>query len=177
MEKLRHLNHKVKNTSRMQLLFYASIALCVLSFVMLLAALNIEQRRTSDSTPQKPFTTGSTIKQGMVAMSVDSVSYNAGTGAFTAPKGKHYAIISFTVKNRSDQQINVLPSSDTYMKDSAGNVVYLTPFTLDEPFHAGELPPGEQVKGQLSYLVPENTPMKLYVDAIWSGGVIPITIN
>lgn len=159
-------------------LFIMSVILFLSSFVMLIAAFNLEHPEANiDAKGQAPFAMGTTIKQGNVAMSVDKVTYSDGEGVFTAPEGKHYAIVTFTVKNRSDRQVMVMPSSDTYMKDQSGNVVYLTPYELESPFHSGELPPGEQVRGELSYLVPKSTPFKLYIDAIWSGGVIPITIK
>lgn len=173
--KLPHTLNKLHGT---QAQFYASIVLFLLAGCMLIAAYIQEQPPTQkEANPQQPYSAGVTIKQGSVAMTISDLHYDNGNGVFTAPADKHYLIFTFTVKNRSDRQVNVLPSSDTYVKTTAGKVIYLTPFTLDNPFRAGELPPGEQIQGQLSYLVPKNETSKFFVDAIWSGGVIPFAIK
>jgi hypothetical protein len=69
-----------------------------------------------------------------------------------------------------------LPAADTYLKDTSGNVVYLTPFELSQPFRSGELLPGEQIQGQLSYLVKKSKSYALYIDSTWSGRLIEIKL-
>jgi hypothetical protein len=157
-------------------MFYVSLVFFALSIVTLALALNREKHIVV-ATPQKPFNANQNITLGSATVSVGHINYSAGSPGFSAPSDKHYLILDFTVRNNSDKPINVLPTTDTYVKDTAGRVVYVTPFALSKPFHAGELSPGEQVTGQLSYLVPKNAVETFYVDAIWSGGVLPVAVK
>ncbi len=164
-----------------KLLFWSSVVLCVFSAIMLSTTLAVERhdrehfyRKASALTP---FQQGQTVRMGAASVTVADASFLPGSGHFAAPAGKQYLVATLIVKNFSDKPINVLPSTDTYVKDVSGHIVYLTPFGLDEPFHAGELLPGEQVRGQVSYLVSKAQQLTFYVDAIWSGGVLPITVT
>lgn len=171
---------KIFGTNReVRVLFAASVILCLTSFATLIVAVQIAQTTSSQAvtTPITGFQTETPITQGLVTTRISNVRYNNSAQPFTAPANKEYIIVNLEVINRGDAPVQVLPSSDTYIKDDKGNVVYLTPLTLDNPFRAGELLPGEQIKGDLSYLVPKDSGLKLYIDAKWSGGVIPITIK
>jgi hypothetical protein len=172
-------DHTTRDKSRW--FFWAAVGLCVLSVLVLTAALvsqhNQRQQLYQSQSPMKPFKPGQTVRMGAVSVTVANPSYTNGSSSFAAPPDKHYLIVDFTVKNFSDKPITVLPSTDTYVKDTAGNVVNLTPYGLDRPFHGGELPAGEQVSGQLSYLVPRSRDVTLYVDGIWSGGVLPFALK
>lgn len=171
---------KIFGTNReVRVLFTASMILCLTSFATLIVAAQSTQTTSSQAvaTPITGFQTDTPITQGLVTTRISNVRYNNGAKPFTAPADKQYIIVNLEVINRGDAPVQVLPSSDTYIKDDKGNVVYLTPLTLDDPFRAGELLPGEQINGDLSYLVPKDGDLKLYVDAKWSGGVIPITIK
>ena len=166
------------NTIPLQAMFWGSVAMLLVSSALLISAVRVQnQSEFQHGVKAKPFTVGSAIQMGTVDVSVEKVSYSPGQRSFTAPAGKKYMIVDFYVKNRSDKPIQVLPSKDTYLKDSRGNVVYLSPAILDNPFRSGELLPGEQIKGQLSYLVSQDTKYTLYIDAPWSGGVLPVAID
>ncbi len=162
-------------------LFYSAIIVLVLSFVVLGFAVHSEQRSRGNvqrsAEQQTAFHSGQAISLGSATMRISNLTYSDGSGHFIAPAGKHYLIVDLTVKNYSDAPINVLPSNDTYVKDSAGRVVYLTPYEVSQPFRAGELLPGETITGQLSYLVPKSGQLNYYIDAIWSGGVVPIKVQ
>jgi len=162
-------------------LFYASVILLAIAITLLIIALVVQsdtKRINSYSAqPAKAFSTGQMVEMGDVSLLVKKVSFGGSQPGFLAPPGKYYAVVDLLVKNRSEKPIDIEPSSDSYVKDSAGNVSYLTPYILDNPFRAGELPPGEQISGQLSYIAPKNQPLKLYIDGIWSGGVIPFALN
>jgi hypothetical protein len=161
--------------------FYASLILLILSTSLLIIALKTQadsKRLYSYSAdPARPFKVGQEVHMGNVALTLQNVEFAKGQPHFTAPAGKSYMVVNLTVKNRSEKPINVAPSSDTYVKGPAGHVSYLTPYALINPFRAGEVSPGEQIEGQLSYLVPKNAKLKFFVDAIWSGGVLSFAIN
>jgi hypothetical protein len=161
-------------------LFYISAGLCLLSVILLATALWTQHntpRLTSAAESLKGYAVATPITQGLVTMQVAKVSFSNGQSHFVAPANEHYVFVDFVVKNNSDHPINVLPSSDTYIKDSAGTVSVLTPYNLTQPFHAGALLPGEQIKGQLSYLAAKTGSLKLFVDSIWSGGVVPFKVQ
>ncbi len=153
--------------------FYAGLVLCLVSVVLLLGAFRLSQDRTSSvSLPA-----GQTVSQGSAALTLESVRSTAGSGHYKAPTGKKYIIISLRVENRSTTPIMVAPASDTYLKDSAGTTYYLSPTSLEEPFHSGQLLPGDRVRGELSYLVPEKSDARLFIEADWTGGVVPFLLQ
>ncbi len=135
------------------------------------------QHVDSGPAPFAGYQPGTSITMGATNTKLDSVTSADGTSIFKAPAGKHYLIIELSVKNISEKPINVFPSSDTYVKDVSGTVAYLTPYSLAQPFRAGQLLPGDTIKGQLSYLVAKDTVQKLYIDAIWSGGVVTFAVQ
>lgn len=149
----------------------------ICGLVLTLSAQRGSSSRQLPAKAQMPYAIGRVINQGAVTFTVNSVVYRPGSGSFTAPAGSRYAIIEIAVTNRSDAPVQVLPSSDIYLKTASGDVAYLTPYTLDRPFRAGELPPGETIKGELSYLVSEQQTYGLYVDGGWSGGVLPFSLS
>ncbi len=179
------LNHK-KNATKLgrqkstleaiqaRRLFAASVILFALALIMLLLAYRMQRSaRLPAATPQTAITLNQPISMGAVEMKIEKVTLTGGEAPFIAPAGKKYALVSLDVKNKSDKPIQLLPSSDTYMKSSDGEIAYISPYGLADPFRAGEVLPGERLKGELSYLISSDKEYKFYIDAIWSGGVIP----
>lgn len=181
MKKKLTSDNKIDSTTQLKrarlYLIFSAISLLI-AFSLLIGAVIIEQkpRPQTEAIPQQAFSVGTAIRMGDASFQIDNATYTNGTPPFTAPAGKQYLLIDLTVKNHSDKPIQILPTSDTYVKDQAGNVSYVTPSALENPFRAGELSPGEQIKGQLSYLVPKAGTKKFFIDAIWSGGVIPFAL-
>jgi hypothetical protein len=159
-------------------LFAISLVILAVSALLLGFALRTEHNVSAVRTArtQTPFSLGQEITMGSVTLMASHPAYSGGSGNFASPAGMHYLILDLSVRNNSAKAIQVMPTTDTYVKDAAGHVIYVTPFGLSRPFRAGELSPGETVNGQLSYLVPVKSPLKLYVDSIWSGGVLPIQL-
>lgn len=153
------------------------MALFFLAFVLLISALFIESQATPKQTSQAVYAPGTQIVSGKAQFQIDKVSYSAGSEHLKAPNGKQYVIVDVTIKNISKEPIDVLPANDTYIKDAAGNVSYLSPVGLDNPFRAGKLMADDTIKGQLSFLAAKDTPLKFYIDAIWGGSLISIAIN
>lgn len=158
-------------------MFYASAAMLACSMILLVLALRAEHRAAALSRPsvtQEAFKLGQEVSMGQVKLRLSDAQYTNGSGVFSAPADKHYLIMTLHIKNFSTQPINVLPASDTYVKTADGQVTYLTPYNLKNPFRPGELLPGEEISGQVSYLIAKDVPVKFFADAIWSGGVIPV---
>jgi hypothetical protein len=161
-------------------LFYVSVSLLLLALGLSFSAVIINRQSQKKAVPINQFSgvkIGTPVTMGVSTMELTKVSFSDGQPGFTAPEGKHYVIVDLLIKNNADHPINVLPSSDTYIKNEAGKVSYLTPFVVDQPFRAGGLLPGEQIKGQLSYLVDKTVSLKLFIDSIWSGGVVSFKIQ
>ncbi len=169
------INSKLNGMSPVRL-FYINTALLVTAVILLGLALWVQNIDKNPPIPFAGYSKGVTVTMGSVAIKINSVQTSVGKGHFKAPDGMHYLIVDLTVKNTSGKPLNVLPSTDTYVKSPAGKITNLSPFSLERPYRAGELLPGEQITGQLSYLVPKTGPQKLYVDALWSGGVIPFEL-
>lgn len=175
---MKNLLDYIKN-SPSKLLFYVSVLFLLVAIGLLSITLRVQQQNDAliNATPGTAYAMQKQVHSGDVVMSVESVSFQDGQQPFIAPEGKHYAIIDFKVKNISDQPIQVLPSSDTYMKNTAGDVSYLSPYAIKQPFRAGELALGETIHGELSYLVDKIGEVKLITDAKWSGIALPIVIQ
>lgn len=159
-------------------LFIGSLVLFMLSVVTLAIATFI----TSDSSiknakPQNPFALGKSVSQGLATVTVSNVRKSAGTQPFVAPEGEQYVTVELTVKNNSDSAINITPTNDTYIKRDDGTISYMTMNNLAHPFRAGALPPGEQIKGDISYIVSTEGSYRFFVDSIWSGGVLPFSLR
>lgn len=157
--------------------FYISLVLLFIATGLLVAALLVQRNDDRRIQPSKGYNTGISIKSGLVTMSVEKVRFDTGQGRSKSPPGQQHAIVNFIVQNNSSQVINILPSTDTYIKDSTGNVSYLSPYNLDKPFRAGALSPGEQIKGELSYTTASSGDLKFIVDSIWSGGPVSFKIQ
>jgi len=166
-------NTKKKKTMKLSSknMLLISITFFCLAIFFLGVALWV-QNNTTSLPPIHGYDKDINIAAGESAIRVNGIKSSTGHGIFTAPKGNHYLIVSVTIQNLSKKPIYVLPSTDTYVKDPSGKLTYLSPFELANPFRAGELLPGDKSTGELSYLVPTSSRQNLYIDAIWSGGVI-----
>ncbi len=171
---------RLANALKPQQFFLASLVILFLALCTLGMALYVQHHTPQHilvETPSAGHAIGQNITQGEASIKVTSIKTSQGQPGFTAPEHKHYVIVTMHITNNVDHPIDVFPSSDMYIKDSAGRVGYLTPFALSNPFHAGALLPGESVQGELSFVVPDRGRVKLYVDSIWSGGVVPYKVQ
>ncbi|MGB3023614.1 MAG: DUF4352 domain-containing protein [Candidatus Saccharimonadales bacterium] len=153
-------------------LFVASCVLFIASCIMLWLAM---QPRLSQSFAGIP--SSRVVTHGSVTIGISSIRTEKGSGHYAAPAGSHYVVLTLTVTNNIATPITIAPSSDTYMKNDAGDVVYLTPLELNSPFHAGQLLPAETVRGELSYLVRDNQTYRYYLESDWTGGVVSFSLQ
>lgn len=156
-------------------LFVSSLVLFIMSFITLGIAQSIAHERTH--IPYAGIAQGKAITSGSSTITVQKVERKPGTKHFAAPSGYEYLVVTLRVRNNSEKPFNIAPSMDTYVKTTSGKVSYLTPYELASPFHSGLLLPGESVAGELSYLVPKQTAYTYYVEASWSGNVVPFMIQ
>ncbi|QQS69893.1 DUF4352 domain-containing protein [Candidatus Saccharibacteria bacterium] len=156
-------------------LFAGSLILFTISLAMLLAAVSIAGERTR--VPFVGMEIGKPVTSGVSSMTVTNVQHTSGKKPFVAPLEFEYLLLTLTIKNNSEKPFDVLPTTDTYVKTSSGEVSYVTPFALTRPFRSGQVLPGESTTGELSYLVPKNTAYKFYVESGWSGGAVSFMVQ
>lgn len=90
-----------------------------------------------------------------VSLSDENVITNS-PPPFEAPPGYKFIAINLDIKNNSDQIFHFAPVLQTKIIDSSGSSYEMAPTMLVTPIKAGPINPGESVKGELSYLVPDN---------------------
>jgi len=151
--------------------------LIVLSLVLFSASLAVFQASKPKVYEYGVYKWGTPIATKEATVTINKITYNKGQQPFVASEGSQYIILDTTVQNTSGKAITVLPSTDTYIKDSDGRIWYLTPTGLEHPFPAGEIKAGDITTGELSYMVPTNKTYTMYIDAIWSGGVVSVRLN
>jgi hypothetical protein len=156
-------------------LFAGSVVLFTISFTLLLAAIYIAGERTH--VPFAGVEPGKPVSSGISTTTITNIQRSNGKKPFAAPSGYEYLILTLTVRNNSEEPFDALPTTDTYIKTSEGHVSYVTPYTLAQPFHSGQILPGESTTGELSYLVPKNSAYKFYVESGWTGGVVSFMIQ
>lgn len=88
---------------------------------------------------------------------IDNVSRGNGEkGSLNPGSGKTYLIVTLYVKNKTNKVLPVYPLTQTYIKDSEGQTYNIGPAIVKQPFLAGDLAPGDQLKGELAYEIPDN---------------------
>jgi len=156
-------------------LFVSSIMLFSASLVYFHKS-NQAKQRTAYA-PAQPFSLGQLVRMGKVEVRFDDIRRESGSQPFVAPDGSEYVVAKLTVHNISDAPLQVMPSIDTYAKTSDGTVSVLAMYAYKDPFRAGELPAGETIHGEVGYLVKKDVDAKAYIDASWSGGVLPFKLE
>lgn len=90
-----------------------------------------------------------------ISLSNEKVITNS-PSPFEAPPGYKFIAINLDIKNNSENIFHFAPVVQTKIVDSNGKSYEMAPTMLVTPIKAGPISPGESVKGELSYLVPEN---------------------
>jgi|GEM_PF-1589266 len=155
----------------------ASLLFMIIALIALSLSLFVYQASKPKVYKYGVYASGTPITAGAVSVVINKVTYNAGQNGFVVPTGKQYIVIDATVSNASNKALFISPSTQTYIKDNDGRVYYLTPSGLEDPFKAGDLIAGDKISGELSYMVSKDKTYTLYIDAIWSGGVVSVRLN
>lgn len=164
------------STTSANRLFWVSFGFLLTAMVFLGTALWV-QSGGLDTQPSNGYPLGTTARFDRSTVVLTNFATNKGAGMFTAPSGSEYAVVTMRVTNTSKNTIMVLPSLDTYLKDTTGKLYYLSPSSLSSPFRSGPLLSGDTIQGQLSYLVPKNNQLSFYIDSTWSGGVAKFALT
>lgn len=162
-------------------LIWGSVALCLLAGILLITSVRIVYHDRSLVTPRfepsEPLPANTTLRMGSVEVTLSAIIRTSGSQPFFAPEGSEFVLATLKIRNTSDSPIQLSPSLDTYVKDSSGIVSLLATYAYGQPFRAGELLGGELIQGEVAYLVKKDSAPILYIDAPWSGGVLPIRLS
>jgi len=154
-----------------------TLILLIVSLVCFTASLFVYQASRPHLYEYGVYKLGTPIAANNVEVTINSLRFEQGGGPYTAPKGRKYLIIDATFTNNSKDTISLLPSTQTYIKTTDGRVYFLTPYALEQPLRAGDLKPNDTITGELSYLVPDASSYTMYIDSIWSGGVVSVRLT
>ena len=106
---------------------------------------------------------GNTYANKNYDVRIDNVSRGNGEkGSLNPGAGKTYLIVTLYIKNKTNKVLPVYPLTQTYIKDSAGQTYNIGPAIVKQPFLAGDLAAGDQIKGELAYEIPDNLKSPLF---------------
>jgi hypothetical protein len=161
-------------TNKQQLVSLLLVAIALVSFTASFYLYQASKPKVYEYGIYQP---GTPVQTSQANVIINTIHTEKGSGSLVAPQGQTYLLLNVTFKNTSDKTISVMPSTQTYIKTADGTVYYMTPLLLEHPFRAGDLKPGDMITGEVSYLVPENTSYTMYIDSIWSGGVVSVRLT
>lgn len=157
----------------MKKLFAGSLILFTISLAMLLAAVSIAGERTR--VPFVGMEIGKPVTSGVSSMTVTNVQHTSGKTICRSTRIR----ISFAHthhKNNSEKPFDVLPTTDTYVKTSSGEVSYVTPFA-DAPISKWASTARGVNDGRIKLPCSKNTAYKFYVESGWSGGAVSFMVQ
>jgi hypothetical protein len=99
----------------------------------------------------------SLARQGYTVL-VDQVQKDLGGDKMFAPgAGKAYLKLTLRVTNTSHEVIGVYPFTSTHILADDQQLYPMSPMMLQNPFQPGEIAPGEELAGELSFEIPATT--------------------
>ncbi len=109
------------------------------------------------------FSAGQTISNAYYDVRIDQASRSAGNSHGLKPHdGKEFLVVNLFVKNKSSRSTEVFPATQSYIKDSSGQTYNLGVSETSQQFQAGDLAPGDQVKGNVVYEIPKGLKNPLF---------------
>jgi len=174
-----HLRHAEKRLGQARQLNVISIVMLIIGMGTLGVGVYLIQRAdqtapaTTQAPPAAPRTTalGQTFTTQAYSLQLSGLKYDStGDDTYKPAAGDEFVIMTLTVKNMTDQDLQFLPVLQTYLKDSSGQSYSLAPAPLDNPIESGSILPGDTISGQVSYEVPiGKRDINLYFDSGWPG--------
>jgi uncharacterized Zn finger protein len=109
--------------------------------------------------PQQLYKVGDAIKIGDIVLTVNEVKMPK-TSQFAKPeKGKRFLIVDLTLENKAAKAANLSSMLQMQLKDGSGqaySVDIMASTATGGKTPDGELAPGEKIRGQIGYQVPED---------------------
>lgn len=126
---------------------------------------------------QTMFAVGDIIEMGDLTLTVNEVTYPPGD-SFNAPdEGKKFVVVDLTITNQASEAVSVSSLLQMTLKDDTGqsyDVDLMASAAADGSSPDGEIAPGETIRGQVGYQVPEDATGLVFVfDAdVWGHGKV-----
>lgn len=149
--------------------------LCIIGGMLAgMASLMLIRNRTDFNDKIQTYKAGKTISSRDYDVRIDSVTRGNGEkGSLNPGEGRTYLIVTLYVKNKTSKVLPLYPVSQTYIKDSQGQTYSIGPAMVKQPFLAGDLAPGDQIKGEIAYEIPSNITKPLfYFEGLSSSPII-----
>lgn len=126
-------------------------------------------------TSQQTYNIGDVIAMGTTNITVNEVQYPAGDDFNKPNAGFKFLVVDITIENTSATAINVSTLLQMSVKDASGqkfDVNFSASMASGGSSPDGEIAPGEKLRGQVGFQVPENATGLVFVfDAdVWGSG-------
>lgn len=109
--------------------------------------------------PQTAFAVGDTVALGDMSFVVNEVLHPNDNPVFQPAPGTRFVVLDVTFTNNAAQAVNFAGLGQPYMKDSAGQIYDSNLGALlatGGAVPSGEYAPGESIRGQIGFQVPES---------------------
>ncbi len=157
--------------------FFGGVAFFLLSGAALgFVVLTLLAQRGAFGGHVHAFKPGQSISNTFYEVRIDNVKRSQGNPQSLIPNsGNEFLVVDLYIKNKSNRITQFFPSTQTYIKDASGRTYTLGVAELRNAFQAGDIAPGDNVKGELAYEIPANLNQpKLYVEGLAS---LPVVVQ
>ena len=116
--------------------------------------------------PQQLYKVGDAIKIGDIVLIVNEVKTPKPSQFAKPEKGKRFLVVDLTLENKAAKAANLSSMLQMQLKDASGSVYnqdLMASTVSGGKAPDGELAPGEKIKGQVGYAVPEDAKGLIFV--------------
>jgi hypothetical protein len=131
---------------------------------------------------QTMYAIGDVIEIGDLTLSVNEVTYPSGDSFNKPDEGYKFVVVDVTIKNKSSEAVSVSSMLQMSLKDDAGqgyDVDLMASAASGGSTPDGEIAPGETIRGQVGFEVPDDTTGLVFVfDAdVWGFGKVFVALS
>lgn len=132
-------------------------------------------------TSQQTYNVGDVIAMGTTTLTVNEIQYPAGDDFSKPDAGFKFLVVDLTIENKGAEAISVSTLLQMSIKDPGGqkyDVDFMATAASGGSSPDGEIAPGEKLRGQVGFQVPENATGLVFVfDAdVWGTGKVLVAL-
>lgn len=132
-------------------------------------------------TSQQIYKVGDVIAMGTSTLTINEILFPAGDQFIKPNEGNKFIVVDLTIENKGTTAITVSTLLQMWLKDDAGrkyDVDLMATSASGGSTPDGEISPGEKVRGQVGFQVPENATGLVFVfDAdVWGTGKVFVAL-
>jgi hypothetical protein len=108
---------------------------------------------------QQRFSIGETVEIGDIALTVNEVTRPSGDELNQPEEGKTFVVVDLTLENKGDEAEQVSSLMQMSLKDDTGqkyDIDLMASVASGGTAPEGEISPGEKLRGQVGFQVPED---------------------